>query len=183
MKSVVRSEVLGHLQSLSIEDKRLASSKIQNQLHSELESTNGIWAGFKALGSEPDIDWNAVGPHLTWVFPVASGETLNFKIPSKGFIRASMGFLEPDGESVSLDDISGFVIPGLGFDQAGYRLGRGRGYYDRTLAGVSKNKIGICFDVSFLKDIPYEDHDVRCDKIITEKQVYVVKAEGEQKWN
>lgn len=182
MKSVVRSEVLNHLQSLSNEEKARASSQIQIHLQKELEPVAGVWAGYMPLSSEPVIDWNSAAPHLTWVFPVASGESLNFKVPTKGFKRATMGFLEPDGEQVDLNEISGFVVPGLGFDSAGYRLGRGGGYYDRTLSEVTRPKIGVCFEVSKLSEVPFEDHDVRCDKIITEKKVYVVRAEGEQKW-
>lgn len=183
LKSLVRSEVLSHLQSLTLEEKTRASSQIQNQLQKELQSATGVWAGYKALSTEPDIDWNIVAPHLTWVFPVAEGQSLNFKIPSKGFKRATMGFLEPDGDGVDLTEISGFVVPGLGFDKSGCRLGRGGGYYDRALAGSAHTKIGVCFEVSLLSEIPFENHDVRCDKIITEKNVYVVRAEGEQKWN
>ncbi len=183
MKSVVRSEVLSHLQTLSLEEKKRASSQIQIHLQQELKSVSGVWAGYKALSNEPDIDWSLAAPHLTWVFPSASGQSLNFKVPTQGFKRATMGFLEPEGEIVNLDEISGFVIPGLGFAEGGYRLGRGGGYYDRTLSGKTQLKLGVCFEVSLLKDLPYEDHDVRCDKIITEKKVYVVKAEGEQKWN
>jgi 5-formyltetrahydrofolate cyclo-ligase len=172
------------LQNLSFEEKKMASLQIQKNLNSELAGEQGVWAGYMPLSNEPQIEWAESAPHLTWVFPVASGESLKFKVPSKGFKRASLGFQEPEGEEVALFEISGFVIPGIVFDRAGYRLGRGGGYYDRTLSGNNKKKLGVCFEVSFLKDIPFEDHDVRCDKIITEKQVYVVKtAEGEQKWN
>jgi 5-formyltetrahydrofolate cyclo-ligase len=172
------------LQSLSYEEKQKSSLQIQKNLSSELKSERGIWAGYMPLATEPVIEWIEAAPQLTWAFPVASGECLKFKIPTKGFKRAALGFQEPVGDEVELTEISGFIIPGLGFDKSGYRLGRGGGYYDRTLKNSKKNKLGVCFEVSLLNDLPFEDHDVRCDKIITEKQVYVVKtAEGEQKWN
>lgn len=184
MKSVIRNEVLGNLRRLSREDKVQASLKIQDYLNSELKSVAGTWAGFMPLGNEPEINWSEAAPQLTWVFPVTGQDSLQFKKPTEGFQQAALGIQEPLGPVVSVSDIDGFVIPALGFDQAGYRLGRGNGYYDRTLSGNIKNKIGVCFEVSFLKDIPFEKHDVRCDKIITEKQVYLVnKAEGDQKWN
>ena len=175
--------MLNHLRNLSDEEKFAASLTIQKFLNTELKSESGVWAGFKAMGNEPSIEWNQAAPHLTWVFPVASGEALKFKTSTEGFSRASLGFEEPVGAEVSLDEISGFVVPGVGFDKTGNRLGRGGGFYDRTLKNINKNKIGVCYEVSFLKVIPSEDHDVRCNKIITEKQVYTVKSEGVQKWN
>lgn len=174
MKSVIRNEVLGQLRRLSNEDKMQASLKIQNYLSSELKAEEGTWAGYMPLGNEPEINWSEAAPQLTWVFPVALQNTLEFKKPSDGFQKGGLGLQEPKGPVVPVSEISGFVIPGLGYDQAGYRLGRGRGYYDRTLSGNKKNKIGVCFEVSFLKDIPFEEHDVCCDKIITEKKVYTV---------
>ena len=85
---------------------------------------------------------------------------------------------------ISIQEISGFVIPALGYDSAGYRLGRGKGFYDRSVGNINNKKIGVCFQVSFFENLPVESHDLRCDKIITEKEVYQVsKAEGVQKWN
>jgi len=143
------------LQNLSFEEKKMASFEIQKKLSSELASVQGVWAGYMPLSNEPDIEWSEAAPHLTWAFPVTSGESLKFKIPTKGFKRARLGFQEPEGDDVDLFELSGFIIPGLGFDKSGYRLGRGGGYYDRTLKGLQKIKIGVCFELSFLKDIPF----------------------------
>lgn len=59
------------------------------------------------------------------------------------------------------------VVPGMAFDSAGNRLGRGKGYYDRFLsqhAGIKK--IGICFDFQKVKSVPTEPTDVRMDEIL-----------------
>jgi len=60
------------------------------------------------------------------------------------------------------------IIPGLAFDQRGYRLGRGGGTYDRYLKESSCLKIGMCFKFQLVEKLPNEDHDVRMDKIICE---------------
>lgn len=63
------------------------------------------------------------------------------------------------------------IIPGLGFDRSGFRLGRGKGYYDRYLLGKSGLKIGLTFDSLFLSEIPSGDHDIQMDVVITESGV------------
>ena len=75
-------------------------------------------------------------------------------------------------------------MPAVAFDLQGYRLGRGGGYYDRSLSQFKNKKIGVCFDLALVANLPSESHDVRCETIITEKQVYQVGSpKGEQKWN
>ncbi len=59
------------------------------------------------------------------------------------------------------------LAPGLGFDLAGRRLGRGRGYYDRLLAQVSGAKCGVAFDQQIVGEIPAEGHDIRMNFILT----------------
>jgi 5-formyltetrahydrofolate cyclo-ligase len=185
LKSVIRSEVLSHLQGLSLEEKTKSSFHIQNYLKQELKSQSGIWAGYRSLNDEPSVEWSEVASHIKWVFPVTKQDSLEFRTAETEFKKSEFGVQEPvGGNAVPVSEISGFVIPALGYDKEGYRLGRGRGYYDRTVAQTKSQKIGVCFQVSIFENIPFESHDLRCDKIITEKQVYhVSKAEGEQKWN
>jgi len=59
------------------------------------------------------------------------------------------------------------LAPGLGFDLAGRRLGRGRGFYDRLLAQVAGAKCGVAFDQQIVGEIPAEGHDVPVDFILT----------------
>jgi 5-formyltetrahydrofolate cyclo-ligase len=59
------------------------------------------------------------------------------------------------------------LAPGLGFDLAGRRLGRGRGFYDRLLSQVAGAKCGVAFDPQIVGEIPAEGHDIRMDFILT----------------
>lgn len=61
------------------------------------------------------------------------------------------------------------IIPGMSFDEAGDRLGRGKGYYDRFLRKTDFNlyKIGICFGFQKEKKIPSESHDITMDEVIS----------------
>jgi 5-formyltetrahydrofolate cyclo-ligase len=59
------------------------------------------------------------------------------------------------------------LVPGLGFDAGGHRLGRGQGFYDRLLAQISGIKCGVAFDRQIVAQIPREKHDVRMNYILT----------------
>ena len=59
------------------------------------------------------------------------------------------------------------LVPGVGFDAAGHRLGRGRGFYDRILAGVAGARCGVAFDEQLAGQIPAEPHDIALNCIIT----------------
>lgn len=62
------------------------------------------------------------------------------------------------------------IVPGIGFDEKGYRIGRGKGYYDRFLARLDRGilKLGLAFDVQILNSVPVTGHDEKIDGIVTE---------------
>ena len=78
--------------------------------------------------------------------------------------------LEPVGEPFTdLSAIDLILVPGLAFDAAGHRLGRGRGYYDRFLHSKNRPycvKIGVCFDFQKVDDVPVDAHDLAMDKVV-----------------
>ena len=81
------------------------------------------------------------------------------------------GIGEPTGspEWTDLDAIDVIIVPGVAFDRAGNRMGRGRGFYDRLLKTTPKAmKIGVAFDFQMIDDVPVEPFDVKMDRIITE---------------
>jgi 5-formyltetrahydrofolate cyclo-ligase len=63
---------------------------------------------------------------------------------------------------IPLEHIDLVVLPGLAFDEAGNRLGRGMGYYDRFLSRLPKDTptVGLAFDFQLIRDFPpLEPHD------------------------
>jgi len=80
----------------------------------------------------------------------------------------SYGILEPTGEVYkAYNEINVIIVPGVAFDAAGHRLGRGKGYYDRFLPKLSNAvKIGVCFDFQKLESIPTDANDVMMDVVI-----------------
>jgi len=66
------------------------------------------------------------------------------------------------------------VVPGLGFDHSGQRLGRGAGFYDRFLARPELRafKVGIALDEQLVDKVPMESHDVPLDAVVTDSAVF-----------
>ena len=64
------------------------------------------------------------------------------------------------------------VIPAIAFDKEGYRIGYGKGYYDRYLTDPSIVKIGFIYDNLFVDKLPRGRFDLNCDLVITERGVF-----------
>ena len=73
----------------------------------------------------------------------------------------------PDCIPIPLNRFDLVLVPGLAFDLAGNRLGRGLGFYDRLLAETSGIKCGIAYDGQLVEKIPIEAHDAPVNFILT----------------
>lgn len=181
-KSDLRRAVLAELKLLTAKQKDDYSAKIQTKLTAKLSNQTGKWAAFQPMGSEPKMQWAAISQNIQWCFPLVIGNTLLFKHSVKAFQKNHWGFDEPtDGVVVSTHELAGLVIPGLAYDIAGTRLGRGQGYFDRALKNYTGFKIGVCFNLALRDQVFAEDHDLRCHSILTE--IKTVEIEGVTSWN
>ena len=70
------------------------------------------------------------------------------------------------------------LVPGIAFDRQGYRLGYGKGYYDRFLASFSGTAAGLCFRELALERLPRGPQDRRVDVLVTEAGVLPIGKEG-----
>jgi 5-formyltetrahydrofolate cyclo-ligase len=86
---------------------------------------------------------------------------------SKYLIRGRFGIMEPvPYKRVSKIDL--LVVPGIAFDKKGYRLGYGKGYYDRLLSGKRTFSIGLAYSFQLLENLPHDRYDKRLDAIASE---------------
>jgi 5-formyltetrahydrofolate cyclo-ligase len=86
---------------------------------------------------------------------------------SKFLIRGRFGIMEPlPYKQVSEIDL--LVVPGVAFDKKGYRLGYGKGYYDRLLSGKRIFSIGLAYSFQLLENLPHDRYDKRLDAIASE---------------
>ena len=82
------------------------------------------------------------------------------------------GILEPVGAVLdNPEEINLVIVPGRAFDICGYRLGRGKGYYDRLLPKMRAIKIGVCFDCQYIFRVPAEEHDIPMDYVVCRKLI------------
>lgn len=86
-------------------------------------------------------------------------------------VPSTFGVPEPIGNEIPANpsDISVIILPMMGFDKSGNRLGYGAGYYDKFLAtNKSIYKIGIAFSCQELDNIPSAKKDIKMDCIVTD---------------
>lgn len=109
----------------------------------------------------------------TLAFPRIEHTTLILhRVRSVGdFTRGAYQILEPKKSTPVIDPASVdlFIVPGIVFDPDGYRLGYGKGYYDRLLAGISAPKIGLAYAMQMVAEVSHTSYDVPMTTVITEK--------------
>jgi len=137
----------------------------------------GVVAGYLPIGEEID-PWPLIGVLTGAQCPVAApvvvgkGRPLEFRILREGepLEAGVMGTRHPAaGAPVVEPDF--LIVPLLGFDRQGYRLGYGGGFYDRTLARLRRQRAivaaGVAFDEQEVDSLPRGAHDERLDWIVT----------------
>ncbi len=87
----------------------------------------------------------------------------------RDLVTGRFGIREParDCPEVPLKQLDLVLVPGLGFDMRGRRLGKGKGYYDRLLPDAGGWLCGFGFECQIVDEIPTEPHDYLVDCILT----------------
>ncbi len=180
-KRKLREEVLKKLKSHK-EDERLKKSfKVAQKLFLLKEFLKAKTVLFY-LSFDGEVDTvrmikNTIEQGKRVAVPVISKETREI-IPS--VIRdldtelktGPYGIAHPKEEyirPIPLESIDLVVVPGLAFDEAGNRLGRGMGYYDKFLSRLPKDvpTVGLAFDFQMVRDFPpLEPHDLSVTKVL-----------------
>ena len=89
--------------------------------------------------------------------------------------KGKFGVREPVNSQTYLPDI--IFVPCLAFDENGFRLGYGGGYYDKSIANLYSIKhkfisIGLAYEEQKVKNVVHDDLDQKLNYILTEKQLY-----------
>ena len=90
----------------------------------------------------------------------------------------SFGILEPKKglEEYSPQSLSLCVVPGIVFDKEGYRIGYGKGFYDRFLSTFPGVKVGLVYSNMIVPKVPRGRFDKHVDILISERGVNAVNA-------
>jgi 5-formyltetrahydrofolate cyclo-ligase len=175
-KATLKQKIRKQIKAQNLSQKEALSLDKLSNLHAHLvrflKTQQGIWSGYFSLADEPNID--AVikeCAHLDWCFPRVESDQLSFyKSDSQHLQKSAFGMLEPQPLAenfIPTEQIQGLLIPGLAFSPTGVRLGRGKGYYDKTLKQFKNQKVGIGWDHQIIADLPLEDHDIKMDQVMT----------------
>ena len=106
-------------------------------------------------------------------YPRVCGDEMSFyRVRSLDELNCgSFNINEPDmtDEYTEADGRALMIVPGLGFSDTGYRIGYGKGFYDRYLSEHSVAvAVGIAFKEQVYEEIPHEEYDVKMDLIVTD---------------
>jgi 5-formyltetrahydrofolate cyclo-ligase len=168
-KDSLRNELLRKLSSLSYDELVKLSFSLTNQLIKLLSSlpelSGQIGAGYLPLKAEIAPVYQELFHQipLTLAYPVLVRGEMHFGIP-QGIPKGGT-WMDPPYVVV---EPSWVMVPGVGFDLRGARLGRGKGYFDRFLEDREVLKIGLAWSEQIVDKIPVESHDRHMDFIITE---------------
>jgi 5-formyltetrahydrofolate cyclo-ligase len=91
------------------------------------------------------------------------------KNPAAEVKPGHLGVREPlaDCQDIPLNGLDLALVPGVGFDLHGRRLGRGKGFYDQILAAVRGTTCGVAFEEQLVRRVPVEPHDVSLNCLLT----------------
>lgn len=110
-------------------------------------------------------------------------------------------------EEAGISEMDLVVVPGVAFDADGGRMGRGKGFYDRLLAGTEAGrdsgvvecgvggdsglfagdvsdkgnrpyKVGVCFDFQMVDAVPREAHDMLMDAVVCESRTEIIRSDN-----
>lgn len=181
-RKALRKDALARRMALSQHECGHNSEAIRHHLHRHFPQLAALRVGFCwPLKNEPDLrpllaHWQTEGnPSFAALLPVvvAANRPLAFRAwtPETSLNEDRYGI--PTPAAGNFLQPQALLIPLVAFDAAGYRLGYGGGFFDRTLASQHPRPlaIGVGFELNRVETIHPEAHDARLDAIVTEAGV------------
>ena len=177
VKLAVRNDVLGKRRALSTESRKQKSQAIVDSLiELSLFKDAMTIATYFPLKSEVDLSrlLRLVHRSKSFVAPrTLSNFELSFhRVTSIDTFETGFGGAQQPTEAadlVSPGEIDLFLVPLAACDRQGNRLGFGKGYYDRALAGATGYKLGIGFHCQFVDNVPFDSYDVTMNGFLSEE--------------
>ena len=187
-KKEIRQNMILQRNQLSRETVQKNSNSIIENLHTYIQKAENIMI-FMNMRSEVEITrLIELYPDKKFYIPKTFPER-NMKINlynKNELVLHKFGYYESSSDIFYDEKILDLIIvPATAFDYSKNRIGFGGGYYDTFLSrilfndqnnGKNRNKpliIGVCYDFQLVDFIPSEDHDVKMDCIITEKNIVI----------
>lgn len=177
-KKCLRAEIRKELgkwsgEALARSDRQIAAHVLALP---EFQAAQRVFA-YYSMPPEPDthaVITAALRQGKTVALPVTEGEgVMHFARLDAALSAGHYGIPEPDTAAPHMTPEPGDVmlVPAMAFDRAGYRLGRGGGYYDRYLAETVCCTIGLTRTAFFYEALPRAWNDLPVSIVVSEKEV------------
>ncbi|MBB3047326.1 5-formyltetrahydrofolate cyclo-ligase [Litorivivens lipolytica] len=187
-KSELRRQLRERRRNLSAIEQRIASKALDRQLRTlpALREASKL-ALYLANDGEisPEITLRRLARMRRRCYlPCLKNKALQFRRFRPGQTLKNNRFQIPEppptrGSAVSVNALDVILLPLVGFDRKGNRLGMGGGFYDRTLAGLSKTDrpllIGLAHHCQEVEQLPVQSWDIPLDAVATDKRVIWLK--------
>lgn len=185
-KRKLRLQILERLNQLSEEEKtEIENLLISHLIHSKLFQKSSV---IGTTFSQP-FEWNtkpimekAWEENKTVVVPKTypmKRQLTFFEVHKDSELEVGYGnILEPKEEyskKYDKNEIDLLIVPGIVFDEYGYRIGFGGGYYDRFLIDYKRTTVSIASKRQMIEKIPIQPYDIPVDFLVTEDGFYRVK--------
>jgi 5-formyltetrahydrofolate cyclo-ligase len=181
-KKEIRKKILLLRDSIDESLRQMKDKKIFDRLINlpEFIAANKIllYASFKSEVSTADLLKYCIKLNKTIVFPKVdkiNNFLVLYKINSINNLKKGyMGIPEPEVSEeykVNVNDLDLIIVPGVAFDEKCNRLGYGKGFYDKLLKGIDKTIIGLAYEEQIVQSLIVEKHDIRINKIVTDKRI------------
>lgn len=164
---------------MSVHERRVCELGIFHKV-SDLEAYKGASEVLVYVSSEIEVDTYLLIDHSLKLGKKVlaprcvpnSNDMDFFEIKSfSDFEKGAFGIYEPNSDCILVSSFenSCCVVPALSYDSRGYRLGFGKGFYDKFLSGFGGTKIGICYECCMSERLPDDEFDISVDIVVTDK--------------
>lgn len=186
MKKDLRQMMLKKLRELS----KIQKSDLTERIHASLFKSD-IWKQAKVIGItlSTDIEWDTYG-----IIDQAWRENKDVYIPITDEAAHTMRYClihsfddlqlgaynlyEPSNQDAKYQcdksAIDLMIVPGVVFDQHGYRIGFGKGYFDRFLSDYQHQTVSILAEFQLIEEIPINAYDISVDYLVTEAKIHQI---------
>ena len=189
LKKNLREKLLRKRDSIEPDEKRKKEASIRKRLYASTDFRKAksilFYASFRSEAATIQCITHALKLKKMIMLPLVDRKkkTLRiFQIKNVSDLKSGfMGIPEPAANNNNerlMNELDIAIIPGAAFDLKGNRLGYGAGYYDKLFSGTQHPKpvlIALAFEEQIVPEIPSYRHDIKMDKIITDKRTIVCK--------
>lgn len=180
MKKKLRAELKLLRDSLEEKDKlsdRICEAFIGSDLYENAETLLLYYSSASEV-STVKIFCKALSDGKKTAFPLCTdnqGTMVFYYVSDEKELKKGMyGIMEPPCENEMFSGAENCIciVPGLSFDKNGYRIGYGKGYYDRFLSDFNGISVGLCYEAMVSEKVPTDKYDKKVNYLITDKKTY-----------